>query len=54
MAVWMSTGISGNFSENGHSHYKTQFEAASCAGWIDYLGKIDDELPTTSLIRGEN
>jgi len=29
---------------------RAQFEVANCAGWSEYLGKIDVELPTTSFI----
>jgi hypothetical protein len=30
---------------------RAPFEVATCAGWSEYLGKIDVELPTTSCIR---
>ena len=29
---------------------RAPFEVATCAGWSEYLGKIDVELPTTSFI----
>jgi len=29
---------------------RAQVELATCAGWSEYLGKIDVELPTTSFI----